>query len=143
MSEGLNRVTLFGNLGADPELRHLPGGQTVLSMRLATTETWAERKGGEPTGERASRTEWHHVSVWGARATGLSKLLAKGSPVVVEGSLRTTSWEKDGQKHFKTEVVAREVLLVGRRAESTSATANTAAPRARQVEAHDLDVLPF
>jgi single-strand DNA-binding protein len=108
MAEGLNRVMLLGNLGADPELRVTKGGQAVMQLRLATTERFKDQ-----SGNWSDRTEWHSVVVWGKRAEGLSKVLRKGSSIFVEGSLRTTSWEKEGQKHYKTEVNAREILLTG------------------------------
>jgi single-strand DNA-binding protein len=110
MAEGLNRVMLLGNLGADPELRYTKGGQAVMQIRLATTERVKDQ-----SGNWSDRTEWHSVVVWGKRAEGLSKFLRKGSSIFVEGSLRTTNWEKDGQKHYKTEVNAREILLAGGR----------------------------
>lgn len=110
MSEGLNRVMLFGNLGADPELRFTKGGQAVMQLRIATTERFKDQ-----SGNWTDRTEWHSVVVWGKRAEGLSKILRKGSSIFVEGSLRTTNWEKDGQKHYKTEVNAREIILAGGR----------------------------
>ena len=110
MAEGLNRVMLLGNLGADPELRYTKGGQVVMQIRLATTERVKDQ-----SGNWSDRTEWHSVVVWGKRAEGLSKFLRKGSSIFVEGSLRTTNWEKDGQKHYKTEVNAREILLAGGR----------------------------
>jgi single-strand DNA-binding protein len=110
MAEGLNRVMLLGNLGADPELRYTKGGQAVLKLRLATTERYKDQ-----SGEWKDRTEWHSVTVWGKRGEALSKFLNKGSNIFVEGSLRTTSWEKDGQKHYRTEVNANQVLLTGGR----------------------------
>ncbi|MBM4360177.1 MAG: single-stranded DNA-binding protein [Deltaproteobacteria bacterium] len=110
MAEGLNRVMLLGNLGADPEVRYTKGGQAVMQIRLATTERFKDQ-----SGNWSDRTEWHSVVVWGKRAEALGKFLRKGSSIFVEGSLRTTSWEKDGQKHYKTEVNAREILLAGGR----------------------------
>jgi single-strand DNA-binding protein len=109
MSEGLNRVTLLGNLGADPELRHTQGGNAVLNIRLATTETWLK------DGEKQERTDWHNVVVWGKRAEALGRILGKGSQILVEGGLRTSSYEKDGVKHWKTEVHATNILLCGRK----------------------------
>ena len=102
MSDGLNRVILMGNLGADPELRHAANGTPVLNLRLATNESWLDRDK-----KVQERTEWHTVVVFGARAEALSRILSKGSSVVVEGGLRTSSYDKDGQKHWRTEVVAR------------------------------------
>src|SRR5262245_12407052 len=110
MAEGLNRVMLLGNLGADPELRVTQGGQAVLNMRLATTETYFDRDK-----VRKERTDWHNVVVWGKRAEALAKFLAKGSSIFVEGSLRTSSYEdREGHKRYKTEVVAQNILLTGR-----------------------------
>jgi single-strand DNA-binding protein len=111
MSEGLNRCILLGNLGADPELRYTQGGQAVMSLRMATTESYLD---GDRN--RKERTDWHNVVVWGKRAEGLSKILRKGSSILVEGSLRTSSYEsRDGGKRYKTEVNARNVLLTGGR----------------------------
>ena len=107
MSEGLNRVTLLGNLGADPELRETTSG-AVLKLRLATSETYLDKQR-----QRQERTEWHSVVVWGNRATALAKILGKGSRILVEGSLRTSSYEKDGQKRYTTEVNAQNILLQG------------------------------
>jgi len=109
MSEGLNRVILLGNLGSDPELRYTQGGTAVLNMSLATNESFLDRNK-----ERQERTDWHRVVVWGARAEGLAKILAKGACVLVEGGLRTSSFEKDGLKRSRTEVHAREICLTGR-----------------------------
>ena len=108
MAEGLNRVMLLGNLGKDPELRYTQGGLAVLKLRIATTESYVDRDGA-----RKERTDWHDVTVWGKRAEGLGKILHKGSSIFVEGSLRTSSYEKDGQKRYRTEVNARNVLLTG------------------------------
>lgn len=109
MSEGLNRCMLLGNLGADPELRMTAGGQAVLKLRLATSETYLDRNK-----VRQERTEWHSVIVWGKRGEALSKILSKGSRVFVEGGLRTSSYDdKEGHKRYKTEVVANNILLAG------------------------------
>jgi single-strand DNA-binding protein len=111
MSDGMNKVFLLGNLGADPELRYTTAGVPVSSMRLATNESYVD-KNKEPQ----ERTEWHTVVVWGNRAEGLARVLTKGSSVVVEGSLRTSTYEKDGQKRYRTEIHARDVYFAGRRA---------------------------
>lgn len=108
MAEGLNRVMLFGNLGADPELRTTPGGQAVLKLRMATTETYLDRNN-----VRQERTEWHRVTVWGRRAEGLGKILQKGDRIFVEGRLQTSSYEKNGEKRYSTEVIANNIILGG------------------------------
>lgn len=110
MADGLNRVMLMGNLGADPELKMTPSGQAILKMRLATTESYLDRNK-----VRQEKTEWHSVVLWGKRAEALSKFLAKGSRLFVEGGLRTHSYDdRDGNKRYKTEVVASNVILSGR-----------------------------
>jgi len=108
MSEGLNKVMLLGNLGADPELRVTAGGQAVLKLRLATTESYLD---GNNT--RQERTEWHSVTLWGKRGEALAKFLAKGDRIFVEGRIQTSSYEKDGEKRYRTEVVATNVILNG------------------------------
>ena len=112
MSEGLNRVMLIGNLGADPELRLTDGGQAVLKLRLATTETYLDRDK-----QKQERTEWHNVVIWGKRGESLARILKKGERVYVEGGLRTSSYEKDGQKVYRTEVVISNVILLGGKSE--------------------------
>src|SRR6476646_1529099 len=108
MAEGLNRVMLLGNLGADPELRVTPGGQAVLKLRLATTENYLDRNN-----TRQERTEWHSVTVWGKRGEALAKFLTKGERVFVEGRIQTSSYEKDGEKRYRTEIVATNIILSG------------------------------
>lgn len=109
MSDGLNRVMLLGHLGADPDLRYTQGGQAVLNIRLATTESYLDRDK-----VRKERTDWHAVTLWGKRGEALAALLRKGSQVFVEGRLQTSSYEdRDGNKRYKTEVIASNVVLVG------------------------------
>lgn len=111
MAEGLNRVLLLGNLGQDPELKMTSGGQAVLKMRLATSETYLDRNR-----QRQERTEWHSVVLWGKRAEALSKFLTKGTRLFIEGGLRTSSYEdRDGNKRYRTEIVAQNVILAGNR----------------------------
>ena len=111
MAEGLNRVMLLGNLGADPELRHTQGGQSVLNLRLATTESYLDKDK-----VRRDRTDWHNVVIWGKRGEALAKILGKGSTLFIEGSIRSSSYEdKDGNKRYKTEIVANNVILTGGR----------------------------
>lgn len=113
--EGLNRVELLGSLGADPELRFTQSGQAILNMRVATTERYQNKDK-----EWCERTEWHNVTLWGKRGEALAKILQKGAQVFVEGSLHTSSYEKEGEKRYKTEVNARNVILCGgKRAESS------------------------
>ena len=109
MSDGINRVFLLGKLGAEPELRTTQGGLSVLNLRLATNESWLDKNK-----QQQERVEWHDVVIWGNRAEALAKLLSKGDGLMIEGGLRTSSYEKDGVKRFKTEVHAREVCFAGK-----------------------------
>lgn len=110
MGEGMNRVMLLGNLGADPELRFGQNAdQAVLKLRIATTESYFDKR----SNERKERTDWHNVVLFGKRAEALHKILVKGSSIFVEGRLQTSSYEKDGQKVWKTDVVATNVILSG------------------------------
>lgn len=108
MAEGLNRVMLLGNLGADPELRMTGGGQAVLKLRMATSESYLDRNNA-----RQERTEWHSITIWGKRAEGLAKILKKGDRLFVEGRIETSTYEKDGEKRYRTEVVGNNVVLNG------------------------------
>jgi single-strand DNA-binding protein len=109
MAEGLNRVFLLGNLGADPELRMTNSGQAVLKMRLATSETYLDKNR-----VRQERTEWHNVVLWGKRAEALGKFLSKGTRLFVEGGLRTSSYDdREGNKRYRTEIVASNIILTG------------------------------
>jgi single-strand DNA-binding protein len=111
MADGLNRVMLLGNLGADPELRSTAGGQAVLKLRVATTESYLDRNRA-----RQERTDWHSVVVWGKRAEALSRILNKGSRLFIEGSIRTSSYDdREGNKRYKTEVIANNIILCGGR----------------------------
>jgi single-strand DNA-binding protein len=108
-NDGLNRVQLLGNVGADPELRSTAGGNSVLKIRLATSESYLDKNRA-----RQERTEWHSVVVWGKRAEALSRILSKGSRVFIDGGLRTSSYDdKEGQKRYKTEIVASNIILCG------------------------------
>ncbi len=104
----VNKVILVGNLGADPELKYTPSSRAVANLRIATTEVYKD-KGGQ----RQEKTEWHRVTVWGDQAENCAKYLAKGRSVYVEGKLQTRSWDKEGQKHYSTDVVADRVVFLG------------------------------
>jgi len=106
---GVNKVILIGNLGRDPELRYTQGGQAVANFTLATTENWTDK-----SGERAERTEWHRIVVWGKLAELCAQYLNKGRTVYVEGRLQTREWEdRDGNKRQTTEINAQTVNFLG------------------------------
>jgi single-strand DNA-binding protein len=110
---GVNKVILIGNLGADPEVRYTAGGQAVANLRLATTERWINK-----SGERAENTEWHRVVAWGKLAETCGQYLQKGKQIYVEGKIRTRQWQdQTGQKRYTTEVVANNLVMLGRAGE--------------------------
>ena len=101
-SRGINKVILIGNLGQDPEVRYMPGGNAVTSITLATSDAWRDKQ----TGEAKERTEWHRVVFMGMLAEVAGKHLKKGSQVYVEGKLRTRKWQdQSGQERYTTEVL--------------------------------------
>jgi len=107
----INKVILIGNLGRDPETRYLPDGGAVTNVSVATTDTWKDK-----SGEKQERTEWHRVAFFGRLAEIAGEYLKKGSPVYVEGSLRTRKWQdKEGQDRYTTEIIASEMKMLGQR----------------------------
>lgn len=98
----LNKVTLIGHLGGDPEIKAMKNGGLVCNMSIATTEKWKDKK----TGEARERTEWHRIVIFGDGLINVVQTyLKKGSKVYIEGAMQTRKWEKDGQDHYSTEVV--------------------------------------
>jgi single-strand DNA-binding protein len=100
----LNKAMIYGNLTRDPELKALPNGMNVCSMSLATNRVYKDRDGN-----KQENTDYHNVVVFGVQAENSAKYLTKGNGVYIEGRLQTRSWEKDGQKQYRTEVVADRV----------------------------------
>ena len=108
MARGINKVILVGNLGRDPETRYLPSGGAVTNVSLATSRSWKDRD----SGEQKEKTEWHRVVFFNRLGEIAGEYLKRGSKVYVEGELRTREWEKEGQKHFTTEIVATEMQML-------------------------------
>lgn len=108
MARGINKVILVGNLGRDPETRYLPSGGAVTNVSLATSRSWKDRD----SGEQKEKTEWHRVVFFNRLGEIAGEYLKRGSKVYVEGELRTREWEKEGQKHFTTEIVANEMQML-------------------------------
>ncbi|MBT8137033.1 MAG: single-stranded DNA-binding protein [Gammaproteobacteria bacterium] len=112
MSRGINKVILVGNLGADPETRYSPNGSAVTRISVATSEQWRDKD----SGEQKERTEWHKVVFFSRLAEIAGEYLRKGSQVYVEGNLRTNKWQdRDGNDRYTTEVIAREMQMLGGR----------------------------
>ncbi len=116
----INKVIIVGNLGNDPEVKYMPSGGAVTNISIATTENWKDKN----TGEKQERTEWHRVVFFNRLAEIVGEYLRKGSQVYVEGSLRTRKWQdQSGQDRYTTEIVAREMQMLGGRAGGAGAGA--------------------
>jgi single-strand DNA-binding protein len=134
MSKSINRVTLLGNLGKDPELRYTPQGTPMAKLTLATNERFKDK-----SGEWQDRAEWHNVVLWNRLAEIARDHLKKGSKVYIDGRLETRSWDKDGEKRYTTSVVANDiVMLTGKQEEKTE----TPVPNVHGVTVTDEDI-PF
>lgn len=116
MSRGLNKVMIIGHLGRDPEMRYTPSGRPVTTFSVATTRSW-----NTANGERREETEWFNVVAWGSLAEICNQYLRKGQQVYLEGRLQTRRWDdQEGKKHFATELVAKEMIVLGQRREGAS-----------------------
>ena len=116
MARGINKVMLIGNVGKDPETRYAQNGSAITRFSVATSESWKDKA----SGEMQERTEWHNVVCFARLAEIAGEYLRKGSKVYIEGSLRTSSWEADGQKKYRTEVNARELQMLDSRSGADS-----------------------
>jgi single-strand DNA-binding protein len=145
MAGSLNKVTLIGNLGKDPELRAMQNGQEVANFSIATSETWKDKQ----TGERKEKTEWHKVVVFNENLVRvIGQYLRKGSKVYIEGQLQTRKWtDKDGVDKYSTEIVLQGfggtlLMLDGKQAQAQASdplTPAAQAPRAIELD----DEIPF
>jgi single-strand DNA-binding protein len=114
MSNGINKVLIIGNLGRSPETAYLQNGTAVTKFSVATSESWKDKE----TGEKQSRAEWHKIVTFNKLAEICATYLKKGSKVYIEGKLRTNKWEKDGQPHYTTEIVADNMQMLDSKADS-------------------------
>ena len=113
MARGVNKAIIVGNLGRDPEVRYTANGSAVANVTVATSESWKDKQ----SGERQERTEWHRVVFFGRLAEIAEEYLKKGSQVYIEGSIRTQKWQdkESGQDRYTTEIVARDMQMLGSR----------------------------
>ena len=142
---GVNKVILVGNLGKDPEVRHLEGGVSVAHFTLATNEYYKDKQGN-----RVERTEWHNISAWRGLADMADKYLKKGQQVYIEGKLRTRQYQdKDQQTRYITEIIADEMSMLGGRPQETNEATVEPVDLVAVEAAHsfrqepELDQLPF
>lgn len=134
MSRSVNKVILLGRLGKDPELKYTPSGQAVTKFSLATSERWKDKN----SGEFQEKTEWHNIVLWAKLAETAAQYLTKGSSVYVEGRLQTRSWDdKEGKRHYMTEVVASEMVFTGGRETARGAAPAPGASAGSREEGHD------
>ena len=114
----LNKAQVIGRVGRDPEVKYLPSGDAVATMSVATTESWKDKS----SGEKQERTEWHRISAYGRLAEIIGEYCKKGMLVYVEGRLSTREWEKEGQKHYSTEIKADQMRMLSRAPEGDGGT---------------------
>jgi single stranded DNA-binding protein (ssb) len=120
----LNKVTLIGRLGQDPEIRYTQSGSAVANATIATNDFWTDKQG-----EKQERTEWHSLMLWGKLADLAQSYLKKGSHIFVEGRLLTRDWEdQQGQKHYKTEVVVTTMQFLDSRISDSESTSSATTP---------------
>jgi single-strand DNA-binding protein len=109
MAGSVNKVTIIGNLGQDPETRYTPSGVAVCNFSVATSESWKDKD----SGEKKERTEWHRIVAWGKLGELCGEYLSKGKKAYIEGKLQTREWEdKQGVKRYTTEIVAKDVVFL-------------------------------
>lgn len=109
MANGVNKVIILGNVWRDPEVKFSGNGSAVANISIATTEKW-KNAAGEPQ----EKTEWHRVVFFRKLAEIVGEYVAKGQQIYIEGKLQTREWEKEGQKHYSTEIVASEMQMLGK-----------------------------
>lgn len=143
MANGVNKVIIVGNMGADPELKHFTNGSSITTIRVATSESWKDKT----TGEKQERTEWHRIVFHAKLAEIAAQYLRKGSKVYVEGSIKTQKWkDKDsGQDRYMTEIVAQNLQMLDGKTDSEKPVANQEQTRSSSPKAsdNDDDELPF
>ena len=110
-SRGVNKVILIGNLGADPVVRYMTNGEAVTNLSIATSEVWKDKNTGQPQ----ERTEWHRVVFYRRLAEIAGEYLKKGSKIYIEGRLQTRQYEKEGSKHYTTEIIGDEMQMLDSR----------------------------
>ncbi|MBQ2024960.1 MAG: single-stranded DNA-binding protein [Paludibacteraceae bacterium] len=123
----LNKVILIGNVGRDPEVRYVTDNVPVASFTLATTKRGYKTQDGKEVPEK---TEWHNIVVWRGLAKVAEQYVKKGTQLYIEGELQTRNWEKDGVRHYTTEIIANDMQLLGRKSDNAGGSYAPAAPAA-------------
>lgn len=133
---GVNQATVLGNLGGDPEIRYLENGTAVTRISVATSEKWKDKN----TQETKESVEWHSITAFGRLAEVIGEYCRKGSKVYIQGKLKTSSWEQDGQKKYRTEIVARELQMLDSKGQQSDRPPN---PPDEVIEKNFEDDIPF
>jgi single-strand DNA-binding protein len=131
MARSVNKVILLGNLGRDAELTYTPSGQALSKVSLATSRRWQDKSSGEWQEE----TDWHNLVIWGKTAESVTQYLTKGSRVYVEGRIKNRSWEKDGVKHYATDIIVEDVVFAGGKGDAPAGGGGGGEARPRPVPA--------
>jgi single-strand DNA-binding protein len=132
----LNKIFLYGNLTRDPELRALPGGQQVAAFGLATNRTYKDKEGAQK-----DQTEFHNIVAFGRTAEVMGQYLKKGRPAFIEGRIQTRSWEADGKKNYRTEIVV-DTFQFGPQAPGAGGQSNYSAPAKEDGEGKRVSSMP-
>ena len=130
----INSVTIYGNLTRDPELKALPSGQSVCSLSIATNKVWTK------DGEKKESTEFHNVVLFSKQAENTAKFLKKGDSALVEGELQTRSWDKDGVKFYRTEIIGRSIQFGPKRKEQKDEKDESVLPKYPDEEINPEDI---
>jgi single-strand DNA-binding protein len=139
VSNGVNKVIILGNAGADPETVHLPNGGAITNVRIATSEQWKDKK----TGKDEQRTEWHKIVFFGRLAEIAAQYVRKGSKIYIEGSIRTKKWQdKDGADRYSTEIIASSLQLLDSKGTHPQEQQQRQVP-ATNNDSQDFEDLPF
>lgn len=147
MAKSFNQAIIMGNLTRDPEMRNTPSGQNVANFAVATNRQWQD-----PSGERKEAVEYHEIVAWGKLAELASQYLSKGRKVLIVGRLQTQSWEKDGVKRQRTEIVANDISFLDGRGDAPTGAPAPSAPASKPAdvvvedlgdEPINLDDIPF
>lgn len=140
---GVNKAIIIGSVGQDPEIRYSAAGKAICNISVATNEEWKDKA----TGQKQSKTEWHRIVAFDRLAEIMGEYLRQGSSVYIEGKLQTRKWEKDGQTHYSTEIVAEQLQMLGGKPQEGAAPQSKPAAQPRsappaQQSAPELDGFP-
>ncbi len=137
--KGINKAIILGNVGKDPEVRTNPSGSKITTVSIATSESWTDKQ----TGQKQERVEWHRIKFFGKLAEIAGEYLKKGKQVYVEGSIRTDKYtDKSGAERYTTDIIAREMQLLGSNVKQATSKAGNANPAPSSNDFDD-DAIPF